>query len=304
MTPRAELWGRSVSPYLLLTLTMLFWSGNGIIGRAASADVPPMALSFWRWTIAFCLFLPFSWNALVREWPTIRRHWRIIGVFGVLSVTLFTIINYNALSFSTAINVTLVSTIIPVVIVIMNWLWFDEHITWRGTVGTLLALAGVVTIIARGDSRLLLSLQVNLGDVLMLAGVVVWALYSVLLRFRPANLGGTAFLAALMIPGVILNAPLYLAEIAWGPPVRLSVGNAAMIGYLGVFPSLLAYVCYNAGVKAVGASVAGQFNYLVPVFVSVLAVLLLGERFEVFHAIGMIAIFAGLYLATRPRPAG
>ena len=290
-----------VSPYLLLPLTMLLWAGNSVIGRAAAADVGPMALSFWRWLLALCILAPFAWPHLRAQRALIAAHWGRLLLFGVLGIASFTSLHYIALRHTTAISASLLATTIPAAIVGASWLLFRETVSARASLGMAVAFFGVVAVIAKADASLLLALDFNEGDVVMLVNVVIWALYSVLLRYRPPGLHGLAFLAAIVAAGLAVLGPLYALEVARGLVFVPTWRNLAMIGYIGVFPSLVAYVFYNAGVEALGANRAGQFLFLMPLFASALAVALLGERFQLYHAAGMAAIFVGLYLATGVR---
>ena len=298
----AERRAASYLPYTLLTLTSLFWAGNGIAGRlAATGGIDPLGLTFWRWVGALLVLIPFALPHLIAERTLVIKHWRWLTVFGALGVTGFTLVYYTALSLSTAINVTLVAATIPAAIVGLSWLLFRETISWRALVGMVIAFVGVIAIIARGDVGVLIRLEFNLGDIIALGAVLTWALYSVLLRYRPRDLHPLSFLIGLVIPGVALNLTILAIapeSVAFTPSWR----NLAVVGYAALFPSVVAYVFFNAGVKAIGANMAGQFGYLVPLFAAVLAVVILGERFELHHLIGMIVIFIGLYLASR-RPA-
>jgi len=288
-------------PYLLLVLTSLFWAGNGIAGRlAATSNIEPLALTFWRWLAALAFIVPFALPYIFAERVALVRHWRILTILGALSVTAFTAFYYYALSLSTAINVTLVAATMPAAIVGLSWLLFRETVTSRALIGMLVAFIGVVAIIARGDVSVLWELGFNPGDLVALGAVFTWALYSVLLRYRPRELHSLTFLTGIILPGVIINLVVLLID-ADSVSVTFNWSNVALIAYVGLFPSVLAYVFFNSGVKAVGANISGQFGYLVPLFAAFLAVAILGETFETYHFIGMTVIFAGLYLASRSR---
>ena len=291
------------SPYLLLPLTMLFWAGNNVVGRAAAPDIGPMALSFWRWLLALCILLPFVLPRLREQRHIIRAHWARLFGFGVLGVAAFTTLHYTALGHTTAINASLLASTMPAAIIGVSWLLFRETVSLRATLGMAVALAGVIAIVAKADTDIARTFDFNDGDLLALLAVVIWALYSVLLRFRPRGLDPLAFLAAIIASGLVVIGPLYAIEVARGLTFVPDWSTVLTIGYVGVFPSLMSYVFYNAGVEALGANKAGQFIYLSPLFASVLAVTLLGERFQTYHAAGMAAIFVGLYLSTGGRAA-
>lgn len=285
-------------PYLLLTLTMLFWSGNFIVGRAVNTAVPPIALAFWRWFGASTIVLLAGWRHVRRDWPTIQRSWRLMLVLAILGIASFNTLVYVGLHYTTAINGLLMQSTMPVLIVALSYGLFRERITPTQTLGVVLSLGGVLTIIGRGDVGVLAALSLNIGDVLILIAVLLYAGYSTLLRKRPA-LHPLSFLAATFVPGTLVIAPLYAAESALGHPMTIDWITLLAIGYVAVFPSILAYLCFNRGVELIGANRAGLFIHLLPVFGSLMAIAFLGETLRWFHAIGIGLIVGGIVLATR-----
>ena len=301
MTPSRS--SSRLSPYLLLTLTPLFWAGNFVVGRAIRNDVPPIALAFWRWAIAALLLLPFAWPHLRGRWPLIRRQWRSLTLFSVLGVVCFNVFAYLGLQYTTATNGVLLNSAIPILIIALNAIFLGNRPTPMQATGVALSLAGVLVIVAQGDIALFSALTLNAGDVSVLAAVLAWAVYTILLKQRPMDLHPLAFLAVLTIIGVIVLLPLYLMELASGRHLILS-GKAAMaLAYVAIFPALLGYVFWNRGVAAVGPNRAGLFIHLMPVFGTLLSVLLLGERPKLFQIAGIGLIFMGIALTTR-RKAG
>jgi drug/metabolite transporter (DMT)-like permease len=258
------------SPYLLLTLTALFWAGNSVVGRALHEFVPPVTLAFWRWSIALLLLLP----------------WIVLPL------------NYAALQTTTATNSALINSACTVMIIVVNFILFRVHASaWQWT-GVAVSLAGTLVIVGRGDVKLLLGLELVRGDVLLLILALFWALYTACLRWRPRDLDGLGFLGATIVIGLLILAPLYCWEALNSAPVTFSPGVIAGVGYTGIFPSVLAYLFWNRGVAEVGANRAGQFLNLVPVFGTLLAMVFLGEVLRPFHVAGALLIFAGIYLAT------
>lgn len=291
-------------PYLLLTLVMLFWGGNAVVGRAAVGEVPPIALAFWRWFGAGLVLLPFAWRHLKADWPVLRRGWRMMLVLGIGGVGINNTLQYLALQWTTAINAGLVNATLPVFVMLTAVAVLGERPRKVVVAGMLLSLAGVVAIIGRGDPAVLLALDFNRGDLIMLVGMVVWAIYTVLLRWQPKPVHPLGFLTASVLIGTLSILPLYLAELASGRHINPSPASVFCIGYAAVFPSTLAYLFYLRGVRELGPTAAGHFNYLIPVFSSTLAMLFLGERLHWFHAAGAAAIFLGIWIATRQaRPA-
>jgi len=286
------------SPYLLLVLSSLFWAGNFVLGRAVKASVPPVGLAFWRWAIALAILLPFAAPHLRAQWPLLRRHWRLLTVYGILGVTCFNTFIYIGLHYTTAINALLVNSVIPVLIIVLSRFLAHTPVTRRQAAGILLSLTGVVTIICRADAGLLLSLQINRGDLWVLMAVVSWSFYTFLLRKRPAGLDPMSFLSAIMIIGLVVLAPFYAGEIFQGGRVVTDAATCGSILYLAIFPSILAFIFWNHAVGEVGPNKAGLFLHLMPVFGAVLSSVFLGESLHLFHLAGMGLIFSGIYLVT------
>jgi drug/metabolite transporter (DMT)-like permease len=287
------------TPYLLATLPPLFWAGNFILGRALSQTIPPIALSFWRWALALLILLPFAWSRLRGQRGTLRRHWAVLSLLAVLGVTNYNTFAYLGLQTTTATNAVLLVSTTPVLIPVLSFLLLGQRIGLRQAAGILLSLAGVAVIVARGELGALGALGLASGDLWILAAVVSWALYSVCLRWRPAHLDPLALLAVTMAIGLVPLVPLYGWELGQGLGFQLNPVTLAAIGYVALFPSILAYVFWNRAVAQLGANRTGQFLHLVPAFGALLAMPLLGERLHPFHLVGIGLIGGGIVLATR-----
>ncbi|MBL8258291.1 MAG: DMT family transporter [Candidatus Competibacteraceae bacterium] len=289
------------SPYLLLVLTTLFWSGNFVLGRAVHAVFTPFALSFWRWALALALLLPFVWASLRSQGALLRRHWPILLLLSVLGVVNFNTFVYIGLQNTTATNALIMLSITPVLIVGLSFFLLRQTVTiWQG-LGIVVSLAGVLVIVGRGDWRTLLARQVNPGDLWVLAAVFSWALYSVCLRWRPAALEPLNFQAATMVFGTLILAPLYAWDLERGHLIAVNAATVGTILYLALFPSILAYIFWNRAVAELGANRTGQFLHLMPAFGAVLSMIFLGERLYAFHAAGIALIALGIWLATACR---
>jgi drug/metabolite transporter (DMT)-like permease len=287
-----------VSPYLLLAMANLFWAGNWIVGRGMRADVPPIALSFWRWIIALACLLPLAWPYLKRDHAVLLAGWRSLAVLGILGTCLYNALTYLGLQQTEAINGLLLNSFIPIVIVALAWAFQGKRLRGGEAVGIAASFAGVLNIVARGDPHNLLLLTLNLGDVWILLSVVAWAVYTLLLPKRPAA-HPLAFLFAIAAIGVVATLPIYLFELASGRHINPSVGAWLAIGYAGVFPAFLGFIFWNRGVEQVGASKAGLFIHLLPAFGILLAAIFLGERLLSFHFVGIALIFGGIFLTMR-----
>lgn len=297
--PFAAAWN---SAYLLLTFTALFWAGNSIIARGARELVPPAALSFWRWTMALAILLPIAWPYLKRDAAALRRAWPMVVVLGTLGIGAFNTLLYTGLQTTEAINALLLQSMQPGLILLFGVLAFGERTRPLQILGIVLSIAGALTIIAKGDPAILRALAFNRGDVVIAGAVVVWAVYSVLLRKRPA-IHPISFLSATIAVGVVAVLPVYLWELASGRFIVSRPESWMAIGYVSVFPSLIAYLFFNRGVELIGSAAAGLYLNIMPVIGAGLAMIFLGEALHPYHIAGVALIAAGITSAGRSRAA-
>lgn len=287
-------------PYLLLTLAVLFWSGNFILGRAFHNDIPPIALSFWRWAVASLLIIGPAFKFLRRDRAEIMKHWPVVLLLSALGIASFNTLVYSGLQYTQAINAFLMQSLMPVLIVALSFILFGDRVRIVQIVGILVSLGGAATIIARGDLAAIMSLQINRGDLLVAAAIIGYAGYSVLLRKRP-HIHPLSFIAVTFWLGTAIIFPLYLWETFNVRVMQPEPTTFLVIGYVAIFPSILSYLCYNRGVELIGANRAGLFIHLMPVFGSLMAIIFLGENFLWYHALGIGLIAVGIYLATHSR---
>lgn len=287
------------NPYLLLTLTALFWSGNMVLGRGIRADVPPLALAFWRWAIALLLVLPLAAPHFRSQWPLLAKGWKPVLILGLIGVGGYNTFAYIALQYTSATNAVLLNSFIPVATIAISWTFLGKHLRRPEAAGVAISLCGVLTIVARGDPDVLAHLNLNLGDAWMLLAVLVWALYTVGLAWRPAGVHPMLMLAAMIAVGLAALLPAYLWEMAQGRQINVNPGSLAALAYVGIFPSFLGYIFYNRGVGEVGASMASLFIHLMPVFGTLLSFLFLGEIPLWYHYAGIALIFTGIWLTMK-----
>ena len=291
-------------PYILLTLAVLFWAGNFILGRAFHNDIPPIALAFWRWAIASLLIIGPAFRHLRRDWPEILRHWPAVLLLSAIGIAAFNTLAYSGLQYTQAINAFLIQSLMPVMIVIFSFFIFGEKVRSIQAVGILVSLCGAASIISRGQINVLFDLQFNRGDMMVLAAILCYAGYSVMLRKRP-QVHPLSFIAVTFWLGTIMLLPLYLWEHLTVRSLHPDTPTLLVICYVAIFPSIISYLCFNRGVELVGANRAGLFIHLMPVFGSLMAIIFLGENFLWYHAAGIGLIATGICLATRgrvPRP--
>jgi len=287
------------NPYLLLTLTVLSWSGNMVVGRAIRGDVPPLTLAFWRWVIAFLLVLPLALPHLKSQWPLLKKGWKAILLLGVLGVGGYNTFAYLALRDTTATNAALLNSFIPIATIAISWAFLGKHLRRIEGLGVMISLCGALTIVSHGDLNVLIHLNLNVGDVWMLGAVAVWAIYTVGLAWRPAGVHPMLMLAAMTLVGLLALAPAYAWEMAQGRNAHWQPSAFAALAYVGIFPSFIGYIFYNRGVAEVGANKASLFIHLMPVFGTLLSAVFLGEVPYWYHYLGIALIFTGIWLTMK-----
>lgn len=285
--------------FLLLALANLFWSGNWVIGRALRDAIDPVTLNFWRWLVAALVLAPFALPAVLARRDLIRRNAGLILLLALTSVVLFQTLVYAGLRTTTAVNAVLLNSSLPLFILLCSWVMEREHASRGQVAGVLVSLIGILIIMARGEPVRLLQLEFHAGDALILLAMPMWGIYSVLLKRRPADLGGVPLLFIIALTGVALLTPALLL-MSLQAPMRLPAGGEiAGVLYIALVASVAAFICWNRGVAVVGANAAGVTMHLLPAFGTVLAILFLGETFQAFHAAGIVTILAGVIMATR-----
>jgi drug/metabolite transporter (DMT)-like permease len=290
-------------PYLLLSLTSLFWAANTVLGRFIAGHVPPVTLAFIRWGGAFLIVLPFAAPYLVRDWPMIRKHAGLMTILALTGFSAYNTMAYYGLQYTTAINGLLLQSIGPLFVALWSFALFGERLTPRQAGGICVSLTGVLVIISHGSLAVLTGIGFNRGDIWFLIALLIYAYYTAVLRRRPA-MHPLSFLAVGMGWGAVLLIPALAVEIASGRTMVFDAESVLSFAFICIFPSLLGYLFLNRGIELIGANRAAPFMHLVPVFGSVLAIVWLGERFELYHAIGYALVFTGITIATRkPRQA-
>jgi drug/metabolite transporter (DMT)-like permease len=290
---------RSPSPYLLLTLTSLFWAANWVVGRAMRNDMPPVAMGFWRWTIALLLLLPFVAPELKRKWHVVRANWLVLAVLGCLGAVAFNTLIYVGLQYTAVANGVLFNSFSPILIILLSWVVVQERISKLQACGVVLSLAGVLAIIARGEVSTLAAFHFNPGDLWLIAAQFLWAIYTIVLRRRPRELSAMGFLAAILLLSLPFLLPFYLWEFSVRGGFALTPATISALAYYGTIPSIVAYLFWNRGVAQVGPNKAGLFVHLMPLFGAVLSVIFLGEKLYGYHYAGAALIFSGIWLTTR-----
>ncbi|HUB13534.1 MAG TPA: DMT family transporter [Acetobacteraceae bacterium] len=290
------------SAWTLLILANLFWAGNIVLGRGVAGLVPPVALAYWRWTGAFVVAIGFAWPYLKKDMPVLLRHWRMMLLLSATGIATYNTLSYLGLTTTTALNVLLLQSAGPLIIIVWAFALFRERPTSWQAAGVAVSLLGVATIAAHGSLETLLALRLNPGDIWILVAMVIYGVYAAMFRRRPQT-HPMSFLVATMGIGSVMILPFYLWEYADGARIHGGTAVFLAMAYMAVFPSFIAYLFFNRGIELVGAGRAGQSWHLMPLFGSILAVLFLGETFHPYHAAGIAMIGAGIMLASvKPAP--
>jgi len=281
---------------LLLASAVLLWAGNWVIGRMIRLDAPPGGITFARWAIAACVLLAFNAASIRQYWPLVRRSWPILLLLALTASVFQHLPVYIGLHTTTATTASLLNATTPIFILLMGWLMLGERLAWHVVSGVVVALAGAAWITTRGQPGSLVHWAMEAGDLWILLATLSWAAYTVLLRWRPRGLPPLPFLCAVATLGALVSLPVAAVEHAMGARFIWSLPLVCSLLYIGLGATVLGYIFWNRGVEVLGASRAGPFMYLMPVYTPLMGWAFLGERMELFHLVGIGLIFAGILL--------
>jgi len=288
------------SAYIFLILTTLFWSGNFIVGKAASFfDIPPFTLNFYRWTFAWLILAPFTLKEIIYKKNYILKNIQLIIILGITSITIFNSIVYYSLNFTQVISGVLMISTIPVMIIIFCWLLRIEKTNIYQIFGVIFSLSGVVVIITKADLNILLNLNFNKGDIWMVVAMFSWAMYSALLRKKKLELSQLSLLQTIITAGLIFLLPAYMLELSLGHKASVNLPFILTLTYVVLFPGLASFIFWIKGISIIGSNRSGIFLHLMPIFSTIMAILIFGEKFMIYHLIGAVLIIAGIILSSR-----
>lgn len=287
--------------YFYLCITVLFWGGNAVAGKLAVGHISPMMLTTLRWFVAFCIILAFMSPQIRRDWAKIKAHWPLLFLYGAVGFALFNALLYSALKYTSAINAVIVQAGIPMLIFVFNFLLFRTAATAAQIVGFTVTLIGVVVTAAHGDLSALMELEFNFGDLLMLFACIAYAAYTVSLRWKPV-MHWQSFIAAPVLGALLSLLPLLWWEVSVGQSIVPDTTGWIIVLYTAIFPSLMSQVLWVRGVEMIGPNRAGLFINALPVFGTLLSVLIIGETMQVFHLVAMVLVLGGIAIAEWGRP--
>ncbi|MFK0045835.1 DMT family transporter [Streptomyces sp. NPDC090741] len=279
---------------LLALVATVVWSGSFVATRGMADTVPPVQAVFWRWIIAALAVAPFAARQAWRQRALIRRHLGFIALASLFGVALYNTLVHQAGLTTSASNMGMIMAASPVVMALYARLG-GERLGVRRTLGLLLAAFGVLLLVGDGS----LGFDFGAGDLWMLAAALSFATYSALLKRKPAELGGPAFLITTFVLGALMLAPAYAVSVTVQGGFELTAGTGGMLLYVGVMSSAVAFFAWNKAISLIGAARAGVVYYLQPVCVAGLGLLLLGERTGPAELLCMALILGGVSLGAR-----
>jgi len=286
------------SPGLLLSLCGVFWAGNVVAGRLAVGEISPLMLVFLRWALVLGALWPIYGPQVRQDWPQIRPRLATIVIMVTFGFTGFNALFYFAAYYTSGINIGILQGALPIFVLVGAFLAHGTRVSLVQVAGVLITTVGVVVVATRGAPLAIFALELNLGDVLMLAACVLYAFYTVALRDRPP-MPGAAFFTLLALIAAVTSLPLVLFEVATQGLVIPTVKGLLVTAFVAIFPSCLAQLLFLRGVDLIGPGRAGVYMNLVPVFAAILVVGLLGEPFAGFHAVALVLVIGGILLAQR-----
>lgn len=285
-------------PFLMLAIAGLTWAGNHIAARAGAGHVPPLGMASIRWLIGAAILYPFVYRLLRNDWPLIKQQWPIMAILCIGGGAGFSGLQYTALQYTTALNAAIFNSFGPIVIAVAGKIIYRDRLNAIQALGIMISLAGVLTIVSRGDKAILLNMSFNIGDIYLVINMAIWGLYSAMLRSRP-KIHPLTFTFALAVTAGVVLFPGFLWEHVNGKQFHFDWLTFWVMFYVSIFPSIVGYICWNKGIEAVGPARGGIFLHLVPVYGVILAILLLGEMLRIFHLAGFVLIISGVWLASR-----
>ena len=288
--------------YLFLTLAALFWSGNFIVGKAASTyEIPPFSLNFYRWFFAFLILFPFTYKEVINKKDYVFENLGLFITLGITSITIFNSIVYYSLYYTQVISGILMISTIPVWILFFASFLKIEKTNLFQILGVILSLTGVLFIVTKADIQLIKELEFNKGDLSMVIGMLSWAIYSALLRKKTHPISQLALLEIIIICGFIFLVPIYFIEMSFGNKIILGLPFILTLGYVVLFPGIFAFLFWIKGINIIGANRSGVFLHLMTIFGALMAIIILGEKFMFYHFLGAIFIIAGITLSNKSK---
>lgn len=288
----------NIKTYFLITLCVLFWSANFVIGRFIIDDITPLELAFFRWFFVFLMIAPILIIRHKNILHSLKHNFKILTILAILGITAFNTLLYFGLTATTSTNALIINSTVPILVLLMSYFILKQRINLYQTIGIILSTFGVLFLILKADISNIFTLEFNQGDILVIISSIAWALYSVLIKFKPKGLNDFEYFATIVTIGFILLLPFYLYQ-GYSIQKELEVlkNNYLIFLYVSIFASIASYYLWHYGIDKIGASKTAQFTHLMPIFGIILASIFLKETLETYHILGAILIALGIYLS-------
>jgi len=288
--------------YTLLVCTTLIWSVNFIVGKFAYLfEVPPLTLNFLRWSLVWVILFPFTYREIFSNIKLIKKNIIYLTVLAITSVSAFNSLVYLALNYTQAIDTILMISIIPVFVLFLSSVLGIEKFNIYQLLGLVVSFIGVLIIFSNADLNKILNLNFNKGNAWMLLAVFCWALYSSLLKKKKLPFSTLGLVEILASIGLIFLIPQFIGEQMYGKEIKFNKAFFLILSFVTIFASIGAYYSWNKAIKLIGPNRASIFLHLMPVFGVFLAIVLLKEKFQIYHFIGASFIVTGIYLSNRKK---
>jgi len=286
--------------YLLLTLSVLFWAGNFIVGKFATLfEIPPLTLNVFRWLSVWLILMPFTYKEIYNNFSYIKKNWLVISFMGLITISTFNSVVYFALNHTQVINAVLVLAAIPAATIVFSLFMNIEKTNIFQLLGLFFSIIGIGSIISNGDFQKIISLNFNKGDVWMLVCVITWSLYSTLLKKNKFKFSQFTLIQLMVSAGLIFLIPQLFYEKSIGLEVNFNKAFFFILFYVVIFPAIAAYYCWQKGVEIIGPNRASMFIQLMPLFSAIMAIIIFKENFELYHFVGATFIVSGIYLSNK-----
>ncbi len=286
--------------YIFLFLSVLFWSGNFIVGKFASHyQIPPFSLNFYRWFFAWIILAPFTLSEIIEKKNYIKENYKLFIILGITSVTIFNSIVYYSLNFTQVISGVLMISTIPVMIMFISSILKIEKTNIFQILGVIFSFIGVILIVTKANIELLKNLDFNKGDLTMVMAMFSWATYSALLKKKKHELSQLTLLQVIISFGLIFLIPVYIIEFKMGYLIKLNTPFILVLTYVVLFPGLASFICWIKGISLIGPNRSGVFLHLMPILSAIMAMIIFDEKFMFYHFLGAIFILTGIILSNK-----
>jgi len=286
--------------YIFLLLTVIFWSGNFVVGKFASFyNVPPFSLNFYRWFFAWLILAPFTIPEIIKKKEYIIKNYKLFLILGVTSITIFNSIVYYSLNFTQVISGVLMISTIPVMIMFFSSILKIEKTNLFQIIGVIFSFVGVIIIITKANLEILKSLDFNKGDITMVVAMFSWALYSTLLKRQKYEISQISLLQVVISFGLIFLIPIYFIEYQIGFRINLEKPFILILSYVVLFPGLASFILWIKGISLIGANRSGIFLHLMPILSALMAMIIFDEKFMFYHILGACFIITGILLSNK-----